>query len=330
MAVINISITDKRPTVHGSPVIVCGNSDYTLSLSFDAEWNTAGAMTARFVYIQGGEVKYQDVPFTGATVSVPVLSNTKEVRVGIYAGNLQTSTPAVIPCEQSIRCGTAAPTAPTPSQYDQIIKLLQLNNTAIAGIQVGGRNLITNSAFGQGARHWLLDAGCSVDTTTKRGANSTLKIAASGYTANAYIGAQHLYTPEANAPTLSAGESVILSFDYFIPSLEGFDSALYAQLLGFGEGATAPQSIQIGTVALSDLVVGAWTSYRHQINIGAAYTNCHPNIYISRNGTLWLANIKLERGTIPTDWTPAPEDILALEERVAALEASLLAMGGEI
>lgn len=102
--VIQITIADKRATVVDKPVIVCGNSDYTIKFTFDAEWNEHSTKTARFVYIQGNETKYQDVEFTGTTVAVPVMSNIKEVRVGVFAGSQLASTPAVIPCEPSIRC----------------------------------------------------------------------------------------------------------------------------------------------------------------------------------------------------------------------------------
>ena len=124
---IRVDITNKRATVAGAPVIVCGNSGYTVEFTFDEEWAGLGPKTARFVYVQDGEVKYQDVVFAGTTVSVPIITNTKEVRVGVFVGELRTSTPAVIPCALSIRCGTGAPDDPTPSQYDQIIALFQLS-----------------------------------------------------------------------------------------------------------------------------------------------------------------------------------------------------------
>lgn len=131
--VIYVNVTDKRATVTGAPVIVCGNSGYTVEFTFDDEWAGLEAKTARFVYVQEGEVKYQDVVFTENTAAVPVLANTKEVRVGVFAGDLQTSTPAVIPCELSIRCGTGAPADPTPSQYDQIIALLTFGGGGSGG-----------------------------------------------------------------------------------------------------------------------------------------------------------------------------------------------------
>lgn len=129
--IININIVDKYATVAGAPVIVCGNTGYTVQFSFDSEWDGLGIKTARFVYVQDGAVKYQDVVFEGITVDMPAMVNTKEVRVGVFAGNLSTTTPARIPCEYSIRCGTGAPEEPTPSQYDQIMELLNQEGSSI-------------------------------------------------------------------------------------------------------------------------------------------------------------------------------------------------------
>lgn len=122
---IKIQIAKKHATVVDTPVIVCGNRGYSVEFIFDSEWDAAAAKTARFVYVRKGAVRYKDVVFTGNTVSVPVLSNIKEVRVGVFAGDLRTTTPARIPCELSIRCDTGVPADPTPSQYDQIMKLIR-------------------------------------------------------------------------------------------------------------------------------------------------------------------------------------------------------------
>ena len=129
--IIEINVIDKVATVIGTPVIICGNTDYKLSLTFDAEWGEQAIKTARFVYIRDGEVKNVDVPFDGAQVEVPKLHNTKEVYIGIYAGDLYTTTPARVPCTQSIRCMAAEPEAPLPNMYDQIIAMLN------AGIDPG-------------------------------------------------------------------------------------------------------------------------------------------------------------------------------------------------
>lgn len=121
---IEINVTDKRAVVGGTPIIVCGNSDYKIEFVFDAEWDDYDSKTARFAYLRGGAWHYEDVVFVGTVVAVPILEDIREVCVGVYAGNLCTSTPARIMCKPSIRCTGGAPVAPAPSQYDQIMELL--------------------------------------------------------------------------------------------------------------------------------------------------------------------------------------------------------------
>ena len=103
---INITVAEKIAT-NTTPgvVIVCGNSDYTVSFAFDAEWSAETNRVARFVYYKDGLSLYQDVAFTGNTVAVPTLYGVAYVLVGVYAGNLRTTTPAKVLCDRSILCG---------------------------------------------------------------------------------------------------------------------------------------------------------------------------------------------------------------------------------
>lgn len=143
---LKINIKDKIATVEGSPVIVCGNSDYVIQFAFDDEWADKTAKTARFAYNKGGLIRYQDIVFTGDTVTVPVLADITEVFVGVFSGNLSTTTPARIPCELSIRCGTGAPADPTPSQYDQIMALMEDMAATLAVDVQGDGHTISNYA----------------------------------------------------------------------------------------------------------------------------------------------------------------------------------------
>lgn len=120
---IKIAVVGKKATLEGTPVIVCGNSDYTVTFAFDDEWSLTGVRTARFVYTKDGEVQHEDVPFSGDTVAVPVLSNVDFVNVGVFAGDLCTTTPARINCQRSIRCGSGEEHEPTPDVYQQIMAL---------------------------------------------------------------------------------------------------------------------------------------------------------------------------------------------------------------
>lgn len=99
-----IKIQDKiaKPV---NDLLVCGNSDYIVKFKFDEEWNSATTKTARFVW--GGQ--YEDVIFTGDTCEIPVISNTDTLSIGVYAGKLRTTTPAIIKCRKSILCDDVMP-----------------------------------------------------------------------------------------------------------------------------------------------------------------------------------------------------------------------------
>lgn len=143
---IKITIENKHCTVQGTPVIVCGNSDYTVAFDFDAEWDQAGEKTARFSYVRDGARMYQDVPITGSTAEVPAVYRTREVQVGVYAGDLVTSTPARIPCEKSIVCDTCTPEDLYPGPAEELRAELEevrkdVEELKESGTGGGGSNL---------------------------------------------------------------------------------------------------------------------------------------------------------------------------------------------
>lgn len=121
---IKIHIKDRVAVAEGDPVIVCGNDDYTVTFSFDEEWGGANVKTARFKFNTAEGPEHIDQPFTGDTVEVPELSNIREVEVGVFVGDLNTTTGASIRCKPCIRCGSGAPKDPTPDVYDELMELI--------------------------------------------------------------------------------------------------------------------------------------------------------------------------------------------------------------
>ncbi len=117
---INISVRDKIAAQTGRAMMVCDNSDYTLVFDFDEEWAAYGTKTARFRW----NGSYADVVFDGDTCPCPAIRDTALVRVGVFAGDLHTSTPAIVACLPSIRGGDGAPLDPEDDVYDQIMEKL--------------------------------------------------------------------------------------------------------------------------------------------------------------------------------------------------------------
>ena len=98
---LHISVNNKVATYQQRDGnIVCGNSDYQITFAFDSEWDAYESKVARFIW-NGG---YVDIAFSGNTVPVPLLSKTNLLKVGVYAGELSTTTSADIPCVFSVLC----------------------------------------------------------------------------------------------------------------------------------------------------------------------------------------------------------------------------------
>ena len=121
---ISIIVSDKIAHAPDAPVIVCSNSDYVLNFTLDSEWDSYDTKTARFEYAADGELKYQDVVFAGLSVSAPIITGAAFVEIGLYAGDLHTTTPARIPCRRSILCDSPTHADPPKDVYNQLMELL--------------------------------------------------------------------------------------------------------------------------------------------------------------------------------------------------------------
>ena len=102
MRELHVDVRNKIATYNARDgVIVCGNNDYKIKFSFDEEWSEYPTKTARFIW----RGRYYDQEFTGDECQVPIINDTTKLTVGVYVGELRTTTPAKIPCLISILCG---------------------------------------------------------------------------------------------------------------------------------------------------------------------------------------------------------------------------------
>lgn len=122
---IEAVIVDRVAKAPADAEIICGNSDYTITFTFDDEWEGIEVKTALFKWLTADGVRSHEQPFTGDVVAVPILTDTREVVVGVYAGNLTTTTGAPIRCVPSIRCGAGEKVEPDPDKYDALMELIK-------------------------------------------------------------------------------------------------------------------------------------------------------------------------------------------------------------
>lgn len=119
---IIINVSDKIAAAAEEYILVCGNI-YNITFNFDSEWNEHEIKTVRFTYSQDGVKKVIDKAITGNTCETPIFSNINSVAVGVFAGNLTTTTPCILKLEKSILCGGGIPEAPEENIYSEIVSL---------------------------------------------------------------------------------------------------------------------------------------------------------------------------------------------------------------
>lgn len=134
MPIIGVKVQNKHAVNLTDAKIVCGNSDYQIQFEFDAEWDAYPTKTARFVWGFG----YKDVEFTDSICPMPIITGVSFVKVGVYAGDLHTTTPAYIKAKKSILCDSGAsigPVPPSASEFEQLVEAVEKNTQAIEEVK---------------------------------------------------------------------------------------------------------------------------------------------------------------------------------------------------
>lgn len=105
--------------------LVCGNNDYEIVFNFDEDWENHNVKTALFVFADKTVPKV----FNGNVCEGISIEKSQVCYVGVFSGDLITTTYAQIDCLASIRDIGGVPRQPTKDEYNQIIDLI--NNLLI-------------------------------------------------------------------------------------------------------------------------------------------------------------------------------------------------------
>ena len=123
MKEIHISIREGVALQTDHTPYITGDGEYRVVFDLEKEWEAHPLRTARFQT----EGSYVDVVFRGNQCRVPVFTYARTLEVGIFAGNLRTTTPARIFLREGIRSAWGSPEAPAPNVYDQLMEALEDN-----------------------------------------------------------------------------------------------------------------------------------------------------------------------------------------------------------
>lgn len=197
---------------------------------------------------------------------------------------------------------------------------------AVNAVEIGGRNLLYDST-GNIKNGW---SGTTVINFGGGISGNSLAISRTGYSGNArYFGIskRHFLTD------FAVGVSYTLSAWIKVRSDDVLDASGYvmARFRSADDKKLYALSLTVG----ADTVKDRWIYYEKTWTINdsdIAKLECVA-LALDKNGMIEACNIKLEKGTKATDWSPAVEEdterIASLEARVAALEAMAVS-GGEV
>ena len=124
---IHITVRERIAQADGDPEIVCGNSDYTAVFDLDAEWDAFRARILRAVWRDNvtGQIIHEDTLFTGNTATIPPVWRTCQVLIGVYAGDIRTTTAARVPCIGCITDTAPHHDDPDDALYRQLLAYLE-------------------------------------------------------------------------------------------------------------------------------------------------------------------------------------------------------------
>ena len=134
MPEITVKVRDKIAQTEGTPEIVNGNSDYTVTFDFDAAWDGAENLTAHIRYLRGGLPVHDAIPITDGACNLPAVYGTDAVQIGVSGGSIQTSTPAAVPC---LLCAADLPGVPARVPRDIFSELMRMLNQKLSPIVPG-------------------------------------------------------------------------------------------------------------------------------------------------------------------------------------------------
>jgi len=197
---------------------------------------------------------------------------------------------------------------------------------AVNAVEIGGRNLLYDST-GNLKKGW---SGNTIITVDGGISGNSLAISRTGYSGNArYFGTskRHFLTD------FNVGTSYTLSAWIKVRSDVELDASGYVM--------ARFRSADNTKLHILPLTVNNKTKKDEWLYCEKTWTIDDSDIAklecvalaLDKNGMIEACNIKLEKGTKATDWSPAPEEdterIASLEARVAALEAMAVS-GGEV
>ena len=177
-------------------------------------------------------------------------------------------------------------------------------NNAVNGLQIGGTNLLTNTALLINISGW----GATRDTGKVLEGRYSLKQVTTGLTANAWRGAEQT---NSTYLTANAGEVFTASIYSLTDNRGGIDSGCAMEIRYYNSSGSRITQSAVNIVPSANNV---WQRFTLTGTCPAGTVRVGFVWYVTKNGTLWVNGMKLEKGSKATAWSASPYDSPTTEE----------------
>lgn len=174
-------------------------------------------------------------------------------------------------------------------------------NNAVNGLQIGGTNLLTNTALLVNNSGW----GSTRDTSKVLEGRYSLKQVSTGRTSNTWSGSEQT---NSNLLIANAGDKFTASIYSLTDNRGGIDNGCAMEIRYYNSAGARITQSAISIVPHSNntwqkfILTGTCPS--GTVRVGFVW-------YVTKNGTLWVNGMKLERGTKATSWSASPYDAIS-------------------
>lgn len=197
---------------------------------------------------------------------------------------------------------------------------LKVSQSEFDAMSIGGTNLVKGTR-NMTSSNWYGMTGTGKALVALDNDFTGEKIERSGLTSAAYTSC---YTKTENVVT--AGKVYILSADTYIDSSgTTLDGNASLTLVFYSAAGANLQSTAARLTA--DSPTGVWKRLEIKATAPANAVYAQATMMLSKNGNVTFARIKMEEGTKPTAWSPAPEDA---EENISSLRSEIELVPGQI
>ena len=180
----------------------------------------------------------------------------------------------------------------------------QLANAAVNGLQIGGTNLLTNTALLININGWWTTR----DTGKVLEGRYSLKQVSTGRTSNTWSGAEQTNSTYLIA---NAGEVFTASIYSLTDNRGGIDNGCAMEIRYYNSSGARITQSGVNIVPSANNV---WQRFTLTGTCPGGTVRVGFVWYVTKNGTLWVNGMKLEKGTKATAWSASPYDTPTTEQ----------------